>query len=197
MHGHADRDGLDLERRSLRVRTEVRLRQDDHRRRAALPAEREVALEAPRVEVAVEPRDEEDDVDVRRDDLLDRLAVVGGREARELRPSRQHGVDERRVGRRDRDPVADRGQLAPGLGGVAEPAGELRRLLAARRVEEVRAPVLDCHARGLEAVGGKRGELVFEGWVPAERFEQRESPFAQAEIGPEARGPWRRRRAES
>jgi hypothetical protein len=46
---------------------------------------------------------------------------------------------------------------------MAKPAGELGRLLPARGVEEVRAPVLDRHARGFQAVGGIRGELVFEG----------------------------------
>ena len=77
-------------------------------------------------------------------------------------------MDECGVGRRDGDPVADRGELAP-LGGVmAKPAGELGLRFSPRGVEEVRAPVLDGDPRGLEAVGGMRGELVFEGWCPAE-----------------------------
>ena len=114
------------------------------------------------------PGGQEDDVDVRGDDLLDRLAVVGRRHPRELRPPRQHGLDERRLGRRDRDPVADRGQVAALVGGMAKPTGELGRAFPARGVDDIGAPVLDGDARGLEAVGGMRGELVFEGWSPAE-----------------------------
>ncbi len=51
---------------------------------------------------------------------------------------------------------------------MAEPAGELGLRFSPRGVDEVRAPVLDGDPRGLEAVGGMRGELVFEGWCPAE-----------------------------
>ena len=61
------------------------------RPRAALPRHGEVALEAARVEVVVEPRDDEGGVDVGGDDLLDGL-VAGGL-AREDALARQHGVD--------------------------------------------------------------------------------------------------------
>ena len=53
---------------------------------------------------------------------------------------------------------------------MAEPAGELGRTVSLRGVEDVRTPVLDGHPRGLEAVGGIRGELFFDGWSPAELF---------------------------
>jgi hypothetical protein len=44
--------------------------------------------------------------------------------------------------------------------------------------------MLDGHARGLEAGGGMRGELVFEGWSPAEGCKQRGFSFrVHAEIG--------------
>ena len=51
---------------------------------------------------------------------------------------------------------------------MAKPAGELGLRFSPRGVEQVRAPVLDGHPRGFEAVGGVRGELVFVGWSPAE-----------------------------
>ena len=48
---------------------DVRLREDDERHGLALPAERGVALETPRVEVAVERHRDEQDLHVRREDL--------------------------------------------------------------------------------------------------------------------------------
>ena len=180
MDGHADRDRLDLPQRRLDVVAEVGLRQDDDGRRAALPAERQVALEPAQVQVAVEPRRQEDDVDVRRHDLLDGLAVIGRGHARELRSPRQDCLDERplaalRIG--DRHPVSDRGQVGALDDGVAKPARQLGGPLAVGRVEDVRVPMLDGDARGLEAVGGVRGKLVFDGWCPAESCKQRESPL--------------------
>ena len=53
----------------------------------------QVALDAPRVEVAVEPGDEEHDVDVGGDDLL--LGAVAGGAAREAARPRQHRPDPR------------------------------------------------------------------------------------------------------
>jgi hypothetical protein len=102
--------------------------------------------------------------------------VVGGH-AGELRPPREDGVHQRRVGRSDGKPVADRGQVAPLGGGMAKPAGELGLALSARGVDGIGSPMLDGHPRGLEAVGGVRGELFFEGWSPAELCKQRKSPF--------------------
>jgi hypothetical protein len=61
---------------------------------------------------------------------------------------------------------------------MAKPAGELGRAFrAVVRVEDVCAPVLDGHARGLETVVGEGGELFIEGWSPAELCKQREFPF--------------------
>ena len=181
MHRDADCDRLDLEQRGADVVAEIGLRQDDDRRGAALPTQRQVSLEPPDVEVAVEAGGQEDDVDVRGDDLLDRLAVGGRGHPRELRPAGHDRLDERPLGPvriRDGDPVADRGQVAALAGGMAKPAGELGRAVrAVVRVDDVGAPVLDGDARGLEAVGGERGELFFEGWSPAELCKQREFPF--------------------
>ena len=76
MDRYADRNRLDLEQRRLDVGAEIGLGQDDDRGGAALPAQGQVPLEAAGIEVAVEARGQEDDVDVRGDDLLDRVAAV-------------------------------------------------------------------------------------------------------------------------
>ena len=105
--GHADRDRLDLRDRRLGVLGQVELRQHDRRVGAALPRQREVALEPARVQVAVEGHDEEHRVDVRGQDLLDRL--VAGGAADERRAPWQDGLDQPvGVG----DPVADGRELA-------------------------------------------------------------------------------------
>ena len=64
------RDGVRFSPRRVEVRAEVGFVEDDDRARAPFSCEREIALDAARVEVAVEPDDDEDRIDVRRDDLL-------------------------------------------------------------------------------------------------------------------------------
>src|SRR5262249_13029385 len=139
------------------------------------------------------------------------LTVVGCGHSRELRPAGQDRLDERTLGSariRDRHPVADGGQVAALDGGMAKPAGELGRAFrAVLRVEDVGGPMLDGHARGLEAVVGVRGELFFEGWSPAELYKQRESLLCERERGqPKAAGDtvgagtrcdWKERRCQT
>jgi hypothetical protein len=60
---------------------------------------------------------------------------------------------------------------------MAKPAGELGPPFPALGVEQVGTPLLDRDARGLEAVGDERGEMVFDGWIPAEVRKQREISF--------------------
>jgi hypothetical protein len=62
--------------------------------------------------------DEEDDVDVRGDDLL--VDLGPGDLARELRPSRQDGMDEAAA---ERDPVADGGEVGAAACRRAQPRG--------------------------------------------------------------------------
>ena len=100
---------------------EVRLVEDDHGRRATVPGDEQVSLDAPRIEVAVEPADEEDDVDVRGDDLL--LRAIPRRAAREPARSRQHSPDASGTvitGRVEDDPVADRRELGARGGMMAQ-----------------------------------------------------------------------------
>jgi hypothetical protein len=70
---------------------EVGFREDDHRLRAALPRERQVALETAEVEILVHRRDDEDDVDVGAQHLL--LRGLPGGLAGELRAPRKDGTD--------------------------------------------------------------------------------------------------------
>src|SRR5262249_19560764 len=142
--------------------------QQHDRLRAALPREREVALDAPDVVVRVEAADDEDDVDVGSDDLRLRLAALGGRAlANERAPPREDGRDRRAIlvlPSGDRDPVADRGMLV----GVPQPAGDLRATLAVLRVDDVLASVLDRRPRGDETVLLVREERLGERVVPAQ-----------------------------
>ena len=87
------------------------------------------------VEVAVEPGDEEDDVDVGGDDLF--LGGVAGRAPREAAVPRQHGDGyarrRRAAARSTRDPVADRREIGARrrLDGAAGP--DTRASALARR----------------------------------------------------------------
>ena len=74
---------------------EVRLRQDDHGTGAALPGEDQVALEPPQIQVLVQRRDEERDIDIRRKHLL--FGSLPGGLARELRVAGQDSRDRARA----------------------------------------------------------------------------------------------------
>ena len=122
MHGNAERGGLDLGHSGRKALRGVALVEDDDRPGAALPARREIALEAPKVEVVAEGADDEDDVDVRRDHLLGDL--LSRRLARERGRPLEDGVHGRGrgVGRiLDGHPVADRQEIRRGDRGM--PAG--------------------------------------------------------------------------
>src|SRR6266511_5571715 len=110
--GDAERDSLDLgdEQGALFDRAQVGLVQNNRGLGAAFPRGRQVALDPPDVQVAVERGYEEDRVDVGGEHLLLRLAEV--HLAGDLRPPRQHGLDRRLAAgsRLERDPIADRGQ---------------------------------------------------------------------------------------
>ena len=92
---------LELGGDRLGLGLEVGLREEDHRLRAALERERHVALEDERVELLPERRGDEDDVDVRGDDLLAHRPDPGVRRRapHERRPAREHGLDRRRFRR--------------------------------------------------------------------------------------------------
>ena len=159
----AEGDRLGGQQRPLDVLRQVALRQHDHRLGAALPGHDEVALQAARVEVVPEGGDEEDDVDVRGDDLL--VDLGPGDLAREFRPPREHGVDQAAA---ERDPVADGRKVGPPARGAPEPRRDLGALLTALGVEVVGAAVLHGDARGDETGRRVRFELRFELVRPAQ-----------------------------
>ncbi len=117
---------------------------------------------------SVETADDEDDVDVRRDDLRLRL---GPRHLADERASpRQDRVDRRATlvrPRGDGQPVADGRMLFV----VAQAAGELGAQLAEGAVDDVLDSVLDGRARGHEAVLFIRVERLGERRVPAQGLE--------------------------
>src|SRR5262249_35713021 len=129
------------------------------------PRERQVTLDPTNVEVEVQAADDEDDVDVRRDDL--RLRLVPRDLPHEGGAPRQDRLDPGAalVGTGgDGDPVAYGRMLVV----VAQPAGELRTKLALLRVHDVLASVLDGDTRGRETVGLIRAERVGMRLVPAQ-----------------------------
>ena len=76
-HVDAERDGTNVATNASRIVDEIRLRQHHDRRRAALPREREIAFDSPKIHVARQRRRDERDVDVGGDDLR-RRHVAGG-----------------------------------------------------------------------------------------------------------------------
>ncbi len=164
MDRHAERDRLDLAERPAGVAAQVGLREHDRGGRAAVPGQREVALEAARVQVARHRRDEQDGVDVGREDLLDRLEP--GALAGEGRAAREHGLDAGAVAVEARaDPVADGRRRAR----AKEAPGRLRPELAGLGEDDVGAAVLHGDARGHEP--GVAVEAVVEERAPAELVE--------------------------
>src|SRR3954469_6995737 len=77
VHRDIGRYRRDLGGDPLRRLTPVGFRQEYHRTGAALPREREVALQPAKVQLRVERGDQEDDVDVGCDDLELATARVG------------------------------------------------------------------------------------------------------------------------
>ena len=168
MHGYAERDRLHLGDSAVHVGAEIGLRQQHDRLRAALPAERQVPLDAAEIEVVVEPRDDEHDVDVRGEHL--RLGLVERRLADERAASRQHGVNRPAafVGTcGDGEPVAHGGMLSF----MTELSRRLHAELTELGVDDVVDSVLHGRARGHEAVLLVRPERFGERLVPAERLQ--------------------------
>ena len=90
----AARHRLHVAHQFRRPVVQVRLVEQDHRTHAALAREGEVALEPPRIEVLVHVGDDEERVEIGREDL--RLGQLPGRLAEQHGPARQHRVDDGR-----------------------------------------------------------------------------------------------------
>ena len=160
-------DVLDLRRDSGWIRFEVRLRQEDDRLRAALQRQGDVTLEDEPVEFLAECRGHEDDVHVRRDDLLagGSRAGIRGRTAHECRSARENCLDDVGV---DCDPVADDRKLR-GRCVATKARRELRADITLRCEHVVCAPMLHGDASRGEPLGPVRGEGIVPAFVPAER----------------------------
>ena len=127
---------------------EVRLVEDDDRRGAAVPCGHQIALDPPRIEIVVEARHEEHDVDVRGDDLL--LGGIAGGSPREMRRPRQDGADPRVAAgaagsSATQSPTA--GKSARPRGVVAQASGHARQALARRRDHAIDVRVFEADAR--------------------------------------------------
>jgi hypothetical protein len=200
--GHPDRDLLEL---GLghgdldRIPGEVDLREHHHGAGPRLPRRREVALDAPRVELAVERRRHQDHVDVRGEDL-ERRPIVRRRTTPELRPATQdrvHGGRPLRGPGIHGHPVADDRQLGrPCL--VTEPSGHvaLQRRGAGRR-EHVPGAAVGRDHPGREVTGARGGRLPRRGprVVPAEGRQRRGA--RRARHAAHAVSPGRRGRRKS
>ena len=141
-------------------------------RGAAVPGDDEVALDAARIEVAVEPGHEEDGIDVRRDDLFFG-GIAGGAAGKAARP-RQDGADPRvgAVGwRLDGDPVTHGRKVHPLRGLMAQSSGDARQPFTRFGEHAIDVRVLERDARRDQTLGGMRGESVRQRGRPAERRE--------------------------
>ena len=165
------------------ITRDVRLVEHDHRGDPAGPGHGEVALQAAQVEVAIEPGDQERDVDVGRDHLLigevaGRPPARVGRAAHEGRPARQDRGDHgsvvgagSRIGRLERDPVADRREVGRGERVVSEPARDRGGTVAAQVATNDRGLLVDGDdPGGTPASSRERLEGAVPPGVPAEVF---------------------------
>ena len=124
----------------------------------------QVALEAPRVEVLGQRGDEEDRVDVRRDDLL--LHRAPRRSARDgaapLEADVNDAVD-------NSDPVADRGKIGGAGGVVAEPAADLGPALRVAG-DAIQATLFLDDAGKLQVAALEPADLILKKRTPAKAF---------------------------
>ena len=177
-HRHADRRALDRLEQRPEVGIEIDFVQHDDGLCAAVPDRRHVALEAALVEVAIRGRDDEEHVDVRRDDL--RLAFRAGRAPDERRTPIEHVLNRRAIDAvDDRDPVAD-DRAAELVERLHQAAAEIRERRAATRDVETALPFRD-DSRGRPA-GVEPRELAREEVVEAEGGECRQAKLSLGRI---------------
>ena len=162
----------------LGVFGQVGLGQHDDRLGAAVPGDRNVALEPAQVQVAVERRDDKDDVEVGADDL--RLGAPAGGLPDQRAPTRQHGLDHHIAGlaRFDGHPVTDRregGRASARL--EAEAAADGCPNLAAGTQQLVEAAILGDDPGRRAAGRGMAGVGLGQGGRPAQWREGRIDPL--------------------
>ena len=152
-----------------RIVDEIGLVQDDDRRRAALPGDDEIALDAPRVEVVIETGDEEDRVDVGGDDLL--FGRIAGGAPREAAEPRQHGADPGVAAVRGGSTATQSPtrESRRGRGLMPQPSGDAREPFLLPGQDPVDVRVLEADARRRSAPRGDGLEQRLEARRPPER----------------------------
>ena len=161
-HVGAEGDRLGLQHVARRVVAEVGLRQQDHGPRAALPAQRQVALQPPQAEPLVERVHQQHDIDVRRNHLPDRLLArrLPGEAGAPFQQLDNHRVVAAGHGWSHRRPVAD---------GRRREAGRHSRAMAAVLCEDGADAAVDAgDAPGHRARRVDGGVLLVARGVPAE-----------------------------
>ena len=174
---------LDLGLVRVAVLAQVRLGQHHHRGGAALPGGGQVALDAARVEVGVQRRDQEGHVDVGGDHL--RRAATADRLAHEGAAARQQVVDGGaglRGANRGGHPIAGH-RIGAGFGLMREAPRKLGGRFAHRGRQHVEAALLHDDTRGLEATRGVGLELLLERIAPAVAVEQERKSFGRQAMG--------------
>ena len=135
---------------------------------APLARQRQEALDPPQIEIAVERIDDEDRVDVRRNDL-----IVGDRPRRladESSPAGQHRLDQGRsvAGRQpQRDEIAHGRQVRSHRRLVVEATRYLRAVLRRSGGDLVSSPVLDQDTSGGQTSCGMGLERLLPVLVPS------------------------------
>ena len=167
-HRAAER-GAHLGHAQRGLRVQIGLGEHDHGLGLRVGGEGEEALEPAQVEVAVERADHERHVDVRGEHL--RLGAPVARGTGDPAAAGQKRVDDARL-RVGADPVAHRGQVGGGGGGVAQAAGRRAGERAVRGHEVEPPAVCRGHAGGDQVRPAQRREGGVEGGGPAEDGER-------------------------
>ena len=137
----------------------VRLVEDDHRCRTAVPGDYEVALDSARVEVTIEARYEKHDIDVGSDYLL--FGRASGSPSRKPAEPRKDCTDARIAGITwwfDRDPVADRRKVNSGFCLMSKPPRHACQPLPRLADHTIDVGMFQCDACGHESFGCMRSE---------------------------------------
>ena len=150
--------------RAFGIGAEIRLVQHDDRHRPGIPHHREIPLEAPRVEILRQRRDQEDHVHVRRDDLLVDRATRG--RARHLAAPFQADVNDAPI---NAHPITDSGKIGGVEGLVTEAAADFGPPLGVAGDAIQTALLLDDARKTKIAAAEARG-LMFEKRIPAKAF---------------------------
>ena len=146
--------------RSAGILAEIRLVDEDHRRRAAVPDHREIPLEPPGIQVVRQRRDEKDRLDVRGNDLL--FDRPPRRRARHDGTAFQHMVNDSVA---NTDPIADGRKGRSGRGLVSKLAADFREPLCVTG-DVIQRTLLLYNASKLQIAAVECRGMCFEKRIP-------------------------------